>query len=205
MQAMRREYLRLGSEPTRGGPMVARWPLLILLFLAAFLSARVCHSDASDSLKGLRGFYVSSLQSLGLSKAAELRANPDALRKVEDKARSDMERVVQVELRKAGIQVFTEAEFIDNPLVPSLELSEITILDEYGTMHTAISLAVRQLVTIRVSQRSALATTWSRDRLVILGKDTAQRTRGTVATVNEMLEELVNDFLKANPKPSESK
>ena len=93
----------------------------------------------------------------------------------------------------------------DEANVPSLLVSETTFIDEFGTKHAAIRLEVRQLVGIYANRQNALATTWSRDRLAVIGKDTAKEKQSSAPIVRGMLEELVNDYLRANPKTSASR
>src|SRR5258705_474707 len=134
-----------------------------------------------------------------MTKERAQKSSPDAVKKLEDDAGVVTKRVLQDALVKAGIEVFTEDDFQNRPDVPSLQLSEMTLLDGLGTRHTAVRLEVRQLVTIYTNQHVDLATTWSRDKLVVLGTETA-RTVGTDAIVHALVDELVSEYLKANPR-----
>jgi hypothetical protein len=177
---------------------MTRWIPFLLIAVCATLTAHASAAAEFETLAGLKGFYVSSVQSFGVPKTDK--ADPLALQRAEDKASAEMTMIVQGELKKAGIRVFTQDEFRDQADVPSLQVSETTILDEFGTRHTALRLEVHQLVAIYVNRQNALATTWSRDRLVVQGKDAGSKTRGAVPVVNGMLEELISDYRKANPQ-----
>ena len=174
----------------------------LLLVVCATLVARASSAAEFETLSGVKGFYVSSVQSFGTPKSGK--TDPLALQRAEDKASLEMTKVVQGELKKAGIRVFTQEEFRDQADVPSLQVTETTIFDEFGTRHTALRLEVHQLVAIYVNRQNALATTWSRDRLAVIGKDVANQVPGSVAIVNGMLEELISDYRRANPQAAAS-
>ena len=178
---------------------LVRPPALLLACLLLLLHSRA-HAGERESLKKLPGFYVTSTQSLGFPKGLEMRFSPEAIKDLEAKSRDDMTRIVEVELRKAGIRVFTKAEYDSIPTVPALVLDEVTIVDESVTMHTSSSLNVRQMARLPANGETTEVTTWSRTILTVLGSDTAQRTRGTVTAVQGMVEEFVNDYLAMNPK-----
>jgi len=180
---------------------VIRLFVMTLVCVATTLGTRSARAEEAASLIGIKGFYVYAHQTIALAKGSPLAANPDAVKKLEDESGADITRAVQDALRKAGIEVFTESQFKDDPVVPCLEVSEITLLDEFGTSHTAVSLAVKQVVTAFVNHHVGLGTTWSSDRLVVLGKESA-KTRGMAPAVAEMMSDLVNDYLVANPRPS---
>jgi hypothetical protein len=147
-------------------------------------------------LRGLKGFWVTYSVSWDRSQVP----SETALAEIEQENSRLMTQTVELELRKAGVKVCNSDEYSHDLAIANLDLSEVMILDEYGTMTTAILLSVRQVARVAFNAVIVSASIWHRFKLVILGREAATRTQGTAEYVRRMIADLLNDYLTANPK-----
>ncbi len=165
---------------------------LATILLAAFTGSAKADDDAlaRRSLKGIKGFLVivtvdEDLQAAGLDSGRVL-------------------TIVELKLRQAGIKVLTEKEYIVMVPVAALavgaqgvpnakENKEIT---QYGVR---INLDVGQLVTLsRDPKIQTYGVTWSTG---FVGTYGSKRVGDLADEVGDLMDQLLNAYLAANPKP----
>jgi hypothetical protein len=110
--------------------------------------------------------------------------------------REDLQVAVELQLRKAGINVDSEAQ-------PYLYVNTTTMCDESGICATFFNVELKRIVFIDMGGSNRLfeiAPVWYRRSMGMVGKRKAAASiRDTVA---RLADEFANDFLAANPPPA---
>lgn len=160
--------------------------------LLPFLIALTVHGQDQEriSLSKLPGFYVEIVIQGGDSDSSRVGLT-------EEQVRTDTE----LKLRRAGIRVLTEKEMTANPASPTLTVSvqlyRSTDQPVAAMYAFSVSVEVSQYVQLQ-SSVSVIAKTWSKNNLGIAGKN---KIGGARKFTEDMVDQLVNDFLAVNPKP----
>ncbi len=159
------------------------------LVVAVFLLSTVSIAGGEavfgpGGLRGLRGVHVfvegmkPEAERLGLSKA-------------------QIKTDVELRLRKAGVRVLTEEEFLEWLGMPCLFVNINTTINQARTTVTyTIIVFLSERVTL-ARQLKAWGAIWLTAGGGIVGTKKIREIRGDVA---DLVEEFINDYLAANPK-----
>lgn len=156
--------------------------LLMLLLLPGISSAL---TDEQRALVGLKGVYVMTTVESPNAKEIELLGL----------TRDQIQKDVELRLRKSGIKVLTDKEWILTTGTPSLmvNLSAFTYL---ALCVYSVRVALFEAVTLaRGGQTSA--SVWESDYFGMVGTKNIRRVRNNVG---DKIDEFINDYLAANPK-----
>ena len=135
------------------------------------------------ALVGLKGVYVlvespkPEAQSLGLTK---------------DQIKTDIE----LRLRKAGIRMLTEKEWLGSPDYPHLSVT-VAAITRAGSYSYMLQLYLSESVTL-ARGNSVMGVIWQTYRIGI-GNEQNTETK-TQEQVGDMVDDFINDYLAANPK-----
>lgn len=116
--------------------------------------------------------------------------------------KSQLQTDVELRLRKAGIRVLTEREWLLNSRTPALYVNlNIFALDRIAEGYYAysINLEVKQVVYLKTSPAvETLAATWDKGLAGAAGSKGLDDVR---SGLGDLVDYLINDYLAANPRP----
>ena len=159
---------------------------LFVLFLALTGSAQT-PGQQRDSLRDLPGFRVT---------IENFDEKDSALQGV---SRSQIQNDVELRLRKAGIRVLTEKEWLNSLNAPTLYVNINLMTSSAGLYAYDVSVDIQQEVILKTSpSRTTIATTWDKAMVGALGSRNLGDLRNSV---NDLVDFFINDYLAANPKP----
>jgi hypothetical protein len=170
-----------------------RWWLAIgaILLAAAFGGSQFGWAegkgvDGRYGLKGLKGFYV-QVDNLPFD--------------VEDKGltRREVQRDVELELRKGGALVLTREQAIDNPSAPRLHVRILTSKTDHGGLYAyCIVLSFDQAAVLaRDAALNVDATTWGKAGVGMVKTKKVDDLRRLIL---ENVDEFLNVYLSENPR-----
>jgi hypothetical protein len=165
--------------------MVLRIKIKAAALATLLLLPGVSHALKSqrEALVGLKGVYVlvespkPEAQSLGLTK---------------DQIKTDIE----LRLRKAGIRMLTEKEWLGSPDYPHLSVT-VNVITIGGSYSFMVQLYLSEAVTL-ARGNSVMGVIWQTYRIGI-GNEPNTETK-TKEQVGGMVDQFINDYLAANPK-----
>lgn len=170
-----------------------RHPYRVLFVSVGILGSLLCGSQraAGDSederatLRGLPGVYVLAF------------ASPDG--EQHGLTKEQVQTDAELRLRKAGIRVLSETEWLKTPGGPYLYVRVNVMKKEDSSLYAfSIYVALKQRVlTERNPKISSFATTWDTGSIGIVGENYLRDIRGSVA---DDVDEFINAFLAENPK-----
>jgi hypothetical protein len=151
-------------------------------FVAVIFAQRIKIKEEIESLRGLQGVRVTV-------EDIDPEAERDGLTK------SQIQRVVESELRKAGIKVLTEEEWFS---IPSSAILSVNVNTDKSPESFNISLELVQRVALfRNPYFARLAPTWNTGSVGTVG---ASNLRNIYDSVKDMVDIFINDYLSVNPK-----
>jgi len=162
----------------------------IILLAGLLLVLTVTHTHATmgrDNLMGLRGIFVT---------VEEVR--PDLEK--DGVTQAQLQTRVELKLRQAGIRVLTQDEWFKALAFPRLYLRITSVHDRSDPFYAAfVSLQFMEVVKLTHDRLmpSANAIIWEQGRVLIVG---TARLRTIYDTVDDLMDEFINDYLAANPK-----
>jgi hypothetical protein len=160
---------------------------LLTLSVAVLLFPTVSNSLANEqkTLVGLPGVHVLTIVESPKAKEIEL------LGLTKDQVQKD----VELRLRKSGIKVLTDKEWLSTTGTPSLMVS-LSAFSYLGVWAYSIRVALFEVVTLaRGGQASAPI--WESDYLGLVGTNNIRQVRDDIG---DKVDEFINDYLAANPK-----
>jgi hypothetical protein len=169
-------------QPPRGLKMRIK---MVALVLALLLISGVSHAftNQQKALVGLKGVYVlvespkPEAQRLGLTKG-------------------QIKTDIELRLRKAGIRMLTEKEWLGSPDNPHLSVT-VNVITMGGSYSFMVQLYLSEAVTL-ARGNSVMGVIWQTYRIGIGNEqNTATKTR---EQVGDMVDQFINDYLAANPK-----
>jgi hypothetical protein len=135
------------------------------------------------ALVGLKGVYVlvespkPEAQSLGLTKD-QIKTN------------------IELRLRKAGISMLTEKDWLGSPDYPHLSVT-VAAITRAGSYSYMLQLYLSEFVTLARGNR-VMGVIWQTYRIGI-GNEQNTETK-TQEQIGDMVDEFINDYMAANPK-----
>ena len=163
--------------------------LIVFLFTwSAFVSVTFAQTKKQEieSLRGLQGVRV-----------VVENIHPEAER--DGLTRSQLQVVVELELRKAGIKVLTEEEQSSTPGSPFLYVNVTAVRRKASVIYGySISVELCQVVVLYRDQSIMITTTtwWSG----VVGTVGAPKLQDISDSVKEKVDVFINDYLTVNPK-----
>lgn len=162
---------------------------LIVLLLNGVIHAQELTLDQRP-LRGLTGFHV----------IVEKTNNPRA--ETRGVTKNQLQTDVELRLRKAGIRVLTQKEWLLSSRTPALYVNlNILTLDRIaeGYYLYSLNVEVKQLVYLQTSPAvEILASTWDKGLSGAAGRDSLDDVR---RGLGDLVDYLINDYLAANPRP----
>src|SRR5713101_6550908 len=123
---------------------------LLVLLLALTTNAQT-PAQQRDSLRGLPGFRVT------IEDFDETDAAPQGV------SRSQVQNDVELRLRKAGVRILPEREWLNSPNHPTLYVNINLMNTKTGLFTNKVSVAVEQEVILKTSpSRTTTATAWDK-------------------------------------------
>lgn len=154
-------------------------------FVAVTFAQRIKIREEIESLRGLQGVRV-TVEDI----------DPEAKR--DGLTKSQIQRVVELELRKAGIKVLTEEEWFSIPSSAILSVNVNTDKSSDGPYSFNISLELVQRVALfRNPYFARLAPTWDTGSV---GTVEASNLRNIYDSVKDTVDIFINDYLSVNPR-----
>lgn len=161
--------------------------MLVILYIATASIATAQRSLGRETLRGLRGVKVSIDNFV-----------PEAEK--EGLSKSQLQVDVELRLRKAGIRVLTEEEWLKTPGMPALYVLVTTHENKIGVHAFSIRVKLRQEVKLvrQPNFRTVLAGTYETNGYVgTVGSSNLRNLREAVA---DEVDVFINDYLAENPK-----
>ena len=150
-----------------------------------FAQRKRTNQEEIESLRGLQGVRVRV-------EDIDPEAEQDSLTK------SQIQMVVESEIRKAGIKVLTEEEWFSIPGSAILSVNVNTHKSSDGPYSFNISLElVQRVASFRNPYFARLAPTWNTGSVGTVG---ASNLRNIYDSVKDMVDIFINDYLSVNPK-----
>jgi hypothetical protein len=108
---------------------------------------------------------------------------------------------VELQLRKAGIRIFTKEESLRVPGHPLVYVNAFVLLHPKGQAAYFISIALHQWASLAANASSTLVETWATGYLGLVGVNSLNTLRGNI---RDCIDQLINDYLSVNPRPAGS-
>ena len=115
-----------------------------------------------------------------------------------------LKTILELKLRANGLRVLTAEEDLKDPSVNPYVFLEVSTLESRNKAGNAIGfaygarLSIRLVARVPINESFAPIELWARDTMGVSGTEQAPAT--TEKIVNELTEELLNDWLAANPR-----